>query len=132
VHQLRVPEVVEGSLDGGGAHKDGRVLDRLGMPVVPQHILSRWIPNRRILAGRGEDYALGQQVCEHRQLVVSLAPVYLDSFHPHDVPKGQPLMCRLHIGEEHPQHSRVALTKISPTHFTGISRTLVTATTSNS
>jgi hypothetical protein len=79
------------------------------MPVMPQQFPCKCIPNRGILAGRGEGDSLGQKVCEHRQVVMSLAPVHLVGAHPHHVLEAQPLIRRLHKSEEHPPDPRVAL-----------------------
>ena len=109
VHHLRVPEVVAHPLDVGRAHVYGHVLDSLGMPVVTQQFRSKSLPNRGILAGSGEEDPLGQQVSEHRQVVVPFAPVHLVGTHPNHVIEAQPRMRRFHVGEKHPPHSRVAL-----------------------
>jgi len=66
VHHLSVVEVVAYHLNGGDAHVDGKMLNSLGMPVVTQQFRSKSLPNRGILAGRGGDDSLGQQVSEHR------------------------------------------------------------------
>jgi hypothetical protein len=66
------------------------------MPVVPQQFRSKSLPNRGILAGSGEEDPLGQQVSEHRQIVVSFAPVHLVGPHPNHVLEAQPLIRRLH------------------------------------
>ena len=79
------------------------------MPVVTQQFRSKSLPNRGILAGRGEEDSLGQQVSEHRQVVVPFAPVHLVGTHPDHVIEAQPRMRRFHVGEKHPPHSRVAL-----------------------
>jgi hypothetical protein len=111
VHHLRVPEVVAHPLDVGRAHIDGHVLDSLGMPVMTQQFRSKSLPNRGILAGRGEEDPLGQQVSEHRQVVVSFAAVHLVGTHPYHLVEAQPRMRRLDVGGEHPPHPRVALAK---------------------
>ncbi len=111
VHHLRIPEVFAHSLDVGHAHIDGRVSDGLRMPVVSLQFPSKCFPNRGILAGRGEENSLGHQIGKHRQVVVSLAPVHLVGTHPYHILKAQPLIRRLHVGEEHPPHPRIALTE---------------------
>ncbi len=126
VHHLRISEVVTHPLDVGCAHVDGHVLDGLGMPVMTQQFRSKSLPNRRILAGSGEEDSLGQQVSEHRQVVVPFAPVYLVGPHPDHVLEAQPLIRRLHVGE------KSLLPRIWPERLTGISRMRVRATASNS
>jgi len=55
VHDLSVPEVVADALGVGGTHVDGHVLDRLGMPVVPQQFRSKSCPNGGVLTGRSKE-----------------------------------------------------------------------------
>ncbi|MEY4692496.1 MAG: hypothetical protein RIT19_2821 [Verrucomicrobiota bacterium] len=76
---------------------------------MPQQFRSKSRPNRGVLTGRSEGDPLGQQVSEHRQVVVPLAPVHLVGTPPNHGVETQPLIRRLHVGEEHPPHSRVAL-----------------------
>jgi hypothetical protein len=84
------------------------------MPVLPRQFRSKCVPNRSILFGRGKVYPLGYQVSGHRQLVLPFAPVYLVGSHPHrHVVEAQPRMRRLHMGEEHSRHHRVAFAKDS-------------------
>ena len=109
VHFLRIAEVVAHALDLGGTHIDGHLLNGLGMPVVTQQFRSKISSNRGILIGRGEKYPLGQQVREHRHVVVSFPPVHLVGSHPNHVVEAQPRMRRFYVGEKHPPHPRVAL-----------------------
>ena len=52
--------------------------------------------------------SLGQQASQHRQIVVPFAPVDLVGPHPYHVLEAQPLIRRLHVGEEHSLHPLVA------------------------
>ena len=109
VHHLRVAEAIAHALEVGRAHVDGHVLDSLGMPVVTQRFRGKSLPNRGILAGRGEEDSFGQQVSKHRQLVVPFAPVHLVATNPNHVIEAQTSMRCFHVGEEHSPHPRVAL-----------------------
>ncbi len=77
--------------------------------VVSQQFRSKSLPNGGVLTGRGEEDPLGHKISEHRQVVVPLAPVHLVGSHPDHGVETQPLLRRLHVGEEHPPHPRVAL-----------------------
>jgi hypothetical protein len=52
VHHLSVPEVLAAHIGVGGSHVDGPVMDRLGMPVLPQQFRSNIRPNGGVLTGR--------------------------------------------------------------------------------
>ena len=104
-----IPEVVDNALGVGGTHVDGHVLDRLRMPVVSQQFPSKSLPNRGVLTGRREENPHGHKISKHRQIIVTLAPVHLVGSHPHHGVETQLLIRRLHVGEEHPPHPRVAL-----------------------
>jgi hypothetical protein len=110
-HHLRVAEVVAHALNLGSAHVDGHILNGLEMAVVLLQFYSKRLPNRGILAGRGEGYSLGHQVREPRQIVVAFPPVHLIGPHPYHLVEAQPRMRRLDVGGEHPPHRRVALAK---------------------
>ena len=90
------------------------MLNRLGLAVVPQQFRSKSWPNKDVLTERGKENFLGHQVREHRQVVVPLEPVHLVGTHPNHGVETQPLIRRLHVGEEHPPHPRVALAEDLP------------------
>ena len=119
VHHPSVPEVVADALGVGGAHVDSHMLDRLGMAVVSQQFRSKSRPNRGVLTGRSEEDPLGHKISKHRQVIVPLAPVHLVGTHPNHGVETQPLIRRLHVGEEHPPHPRVALAEdlAGPLHW---------------
>ena len=79
------------------------------MAVVSQQFRSKSLPNRGVLTGRSAEDPLGHKISEHRQVIVPFAPVHLVGTHPNHGVEAQPRMCRLHVGEEHPLHPRVAL-----------------------
>ncbi len=108
VHYLSVPEVVADALGVGATHVDGYVLNRLGMPVVPQLFRSKSCPNGGVLTGRSKEAPLGHKISKHCQVVVPFGPVHLVGSHPHHVVEAQPGMSRFHVCEEHPPHPPVA------------------------
>ncbi len=109
VHHLRLSDVGTHALDVGRANIYGHLFDSLGMPVVKQQFRSKNLPNRGIPTGLDEEDPLGQQVSEHRQVVVPFAPVHLVATDPDHVAKAQPCMRRFHVGEEHSPNPRVSL-----------------------
>ncbi len=109
VHHLSVPKVVAHSLGIGGTHVDGHVLNRLGMPVVPQQFRSKSRSNGGVLTGRSKENPLGHKISKRREVIVPFVPVHLVGSHPNGVVEAQPGMRRFHVGEEHPPHPRVAL-----------------------
>ncbi len=79
------------------------------MTVVSHQFRSKSNPNRGVLTGRGEEHPLGHKISEHRQVIVTSAPVHLVGSHPHHVVEAQSRMRRLPVGKEHLPHPRVAL-----------------------
>jgi len=104
VHHLSVPEVVTHAPGSVGTHVDGHLLDRLGIAVIPQQFLSKFVPNRYILPGIGEKHSLDDQISEHRQLVVSFPLIHLVGRHKHTVVDTKPRRRHVYMGKKLPLH----------------------------